>query len=351
MAELIFADKERRLLLQRSNSYAPQFVEFLEGIVWGSGGVQYTMHHVADTLNRFTSPHFFTLTEDGQIVAVVTLNQKTTRLSGKTYPAFYSYGIAVDPSKRGLGYGTLIAQHRLRYALANLGEKGLLYSYIEATNISSLKTNLKVGSKSMGLYQALVISRLRPRDDARFRRLKETERNHLVQLLSQQYENHALTDFEQSVTVNNCYILEQGGEIVAGLQCHRQHLTIRQLPGAGGQILVKLLPHIPLLRRLFPHRNFQFLTFGNCYAQFGMEGELFTLMEAMLARHGLNFGMIYLDKRSPMYQRLKAVGNFGVLHALIDIPVHVMAFFKGFSEKERADLQRQPLFISIHDPV
>jgi RimJ/RimL family protein N-acetyltransferase len=351
LPEVIFEDRERHLLMQRSSRFTPEFVEFLEHIVWGSGGVQYTMHNVAQTLNRLKSPQFFSLMENGQLVGVTTLNQKVISLGGKFTPAFYSYGIAVDAAKRGLGYGTLLAEQRLRYGLSKVGEKGLTYGYIEATNTNSLKTNTKVGSKSIGQYHVLVTNRWRPRDDARFQRLKATRRDELVQFLSNQYENHALLDLDQSVEIDNYYILEQGDKIVTGLQCQRHHLTIRHLPGATGQMMVKILPHLPFLRRLLPERNLHYLRFGNIYAKRGMEAEVFNLMEALLARHHLNFGMIYLDKRSPVYQRLKEVDKFGLFQALIDVPVQVMAFFKGFSESEIADIHRQPLFISMMDPV
>jgi hypothetical protein len=351
VSEVIFEDKKRNLKIQRSSTYTPAFVTFLERTVWGSGGVQYTMHQVADTLNRLTNPHFLSLTENGELVAVSTLNQKTTHLGGKTYPAFYSYGIAVDAPQRGLGYGTLMAKQGLRYGLSQMGEKGLFYGYIEASNTNSLKTITKVGRKSIGQYHILVISRLRPKTDTRLEKMEATKREQLVQLLSEQYADHALLDFDQSVNVEDYYILRQKGKIVAGVQFGRQHLTIKHLPGNSGLILVKMLPHIPILRRLFPERNFHFLTFGNIYAKNGREAEIFTLMEALLARHQLNFGMIYLDMRSPVYHRLKTVGKFGVLQALIDMPVHVMVYFKGFTEKEIADIRRQPLFISMMDPV
>jgi hypothetical protein len=74
-------------------------------------------------------------------------------------------------------------------------------------------------------------------------------------------------------------------------------------------------------------------------------------MEALLARHQLHFGMVYLDKRSPVYKRIAAAGEFGVVNSLLDVPVHVMVYFKGFSKIEIADIRRQPLFISMLDPV
>jgi len=63
------------------------------------------------------------------------------------------------------------------------------------------------------------------------------------------------------------------------------------------------------------------------------------------------FRQLYLDKRSGVYQQLAVTGKFGVFNALIGVPVHEMASFRGFTEKERADLRRQPLFISLVDPA
>lgn len=351
MPELIFEDTKRRLAIRRSSRHTPQFVDFLERIVWGSGGVQYTMHSLADILDRLKNPHFFSLTAAGRLVAVTTLNRKTVCLNGRRYPAFYAFGIAVDPAHRRRGYGTLVAEHRLRYGLNNLGDKGLFYGYVEASNASSLKTNMKVGSRSMGRYQAVLLSRLCPGDDGRCRRLPETRKEQMVQLLSAPYENHNLVDLDDSVDVEHSYIREQGDDIVAGVQCGPRRLTIQQLPGMSGLLLVKALPHIPLLRRLMPDKNFHFLTFGNIFIKKGREAELFNLMEALLARHHLNFGMMYLDRRSPVYQRIAAAGTFGLLNAMIEVPVEVMAYFKGFSAAEQAAIHGQPLFISMNDPV
>lgn len=351
MPELIFEDRERCLVLQRSNTYTPQFVEFLQGIVWGSGGGQYTMPKVADSLNRLQDPHFFSLTQNGQLVAVTSINYKTTTLQGQTYPACYSYGIAVHPAQRGLGLGTLMAEHRLRYGLDLMGPKGLFYGYIEADNINSLKTITKVGSKSFGQYQALFLSRLFPRHQARVQKLDEPMKEQMVTLLSRQYGSHALTDLDQSVRGDEYYILREKEEIVAGVQCHKQQLTIKHMPGASGLFLARVLPHLPAVRRLFPERNLHFLTFGNIYGKPGREGTVFSLLEALLARHRLHFAMIYMDSRSPVYQRLAAARKFGLFHPFINIPVQVMGYFKGFSAGEIAAIRRQPLFVSMNDPV
>ena len=115
--------------------------------------------------------------------------------------------------------------------------------------------------------------------------------------------------------------------------------------------MLKILPHIPWVRRLFPQGNYHFLTLGNIYIREGNERDLFILIEAVLAKHQLNFGMVYLDRRSPIYQRLTQAGKFGVINALVTVPVHVMAYLNGFTANEMAEIHRQPLFMSMMDPV
>ncbi len=351
MPEVIFEDTARHLVIERSGACNAAFAELLARTVWGSGGVRYTMPGIAETLQNLKEPHFLSLKEKGDLAAVLTVIPKKVLLGGQNYPACYSYALAVEPNRRRRGYGALLSEQALRFGLGLLGEKGVYYGYVEADNSNSLKTLEKVGRRAIGQFRILAVSRVLPKDDARLEPPAATEKGRLVRLLTEQYEDHALLDLEQSVKWEDYHLIREGKEIVAGLQCQRGHLSIKYLPGPGGVVLTKVLPYIPILRSLFPHRNFRFLNIGNIYADSGREAEIFTLMEALLARNRLHFGMIYLDPRSPIYQRLMAAGKFGALNKLINVPVQVMAFLKGFTAAETAGIRRQPLFISMQDPV
>lgn len=351
MPEIIFNDNSRNLLIRRSSTYSPEFLALLERTIWGSGGLKYSINGMAEILNRTHNCHFLTLEENGKPIGVLNLIQKTTRLRGKDYPAVYSYGLAIDATKLGKGYGTLLAEQALHYGLRKIGEKGIFYGYVESDNIHSLKAIQKVGRKSLGLYHSLIISRFKPKHDNYLTKLQGSEKEKLIQLLYELYSSHSLIDFEQSVKAEDYYVLTQGDEIIAGLQCEKNHLTIKYLPGAGGFFLLKLMPYIPILRSLIPEGNFHFLALGNIYVKAGHEPKLFKLIEAVLAKYQFNFGMIYMDKRSTMYQRLEQEGKFGLFNSLVNVPVHVMAYLKGFTEDEMAEILRRPLFISIMDPV
>ena len=351
MTEIIFEDSRRNLVIRRSGTYSPSFLGLLNRTVWGSGGLRYTINGMAGILNRIKTPHFLTLTEDHEPVGALTLMSKMTRLEGKDVPAFYSYGLAIDALKRGKGYGTLLAEQALLYGLKNLGDRGIYYGYVEADNIHSMRTLQKVGRKSVGQYHSLLISRLNPRTNDAMEKVDQENTDQIVQLLYEQYKNHSLIDFAYSFKPEDYYILKEGNEIIAGVQCQRNHLTIRYLPGVTGIFITKILPYIPIFCKLLPDRNYQFLTFGNIYVKHGYEPKLFNLIESLLAKYQLYFGMVYMDQRSPFYQRLKTSGKLGIFHAMVDLPVHVMAFLKGFTDREIAEIERKPLFISMMDPV
>ena len=349
MSDVIYEDKERNIVIQRSSTYTLPFVSLLELTVWGTSGALYSKHGVGKALARIGEPHFLTLTVNDELVAVAVRIRKTTRVGENAYSAFYLAVLAVDRPKMARGYGKLLTEQSRLHFLREVGERGMLYGYIEASNVRTLELNKKVGFQPVGLFHAVMFSRLRPKDDAPVRRLKETERETLVQLLNDLYTDHALLDFEQSVRVDDYYVLRRGGEIVAGVQAERLHWTIRRLSGVSDLILVKVLPYVPILRRLFTAGNYHFLRLGNIYVRRGHEAEVFTLIAALLARQHLNSAMAFMDKRSSVYQRIAAAGNFGMLNAVMDVSMHVMADFNGVPEEEIAEIRRRPLCVSPMD--
>lgn len=351
MSDVIYRSQEGNIVIRRSSTCDPPFIALLERTVWGTKEVLYTKHGMAKELGRIRHPYFLTLTENGELVAVAVRSRKATRVGENVYKAFSLDSLAVDAPKMGRGYGKLLtAQSRLHF-LKEVGEPGMLYGYIEASNVRSRQLNEKVGFQPIGLFQAVIFSRLRPKDDARVRRLKETERETLVQLLNSQYADHALLDFEESVKVGDYYVVERLGEIVAGVQAERLHRTMKRLPGTRGLILVKVLPYIPILRRLFTAGSYQFLRLGNLYAKKGHEAKVFTLIEALLARQRLSSAMAFMDKRSSVYRRIAAAGKFGLLNAAVDLTWHVIADFNGVADEEIAEIRQRPLCISPMDMI
>ena len=171
----------------------------------------------------------------------------------------------------------------------------------------------------------------------------------MVALLDEQYAGHALRDFEQSLAVADYHVLVEDGVIRAGVQIEPCHWRVLALPGVSGRLLVGPVSRLPGLRRLFDAGNCRFLKLGNLYARRREEAALFPLIEALLARSGMNLAMVFQDPRSPVGQRIHASGRFGILNAGVGARVHVMAALEGFTEDQRIRLRRSPLCLSPLD--
>jgi GNAT superfamily N-acetyltransferase len=309
------------------------------------------MHGVAQSLNRLAEPHFLSLKEHDELVAAAVRSRKMVRVGENVYNAFHLALLAVDARKIGHGYGKLMVEQSRRHFLKEVGTRGLLYGYIEAGNTRSLALNQRLGYQPIGLSHTVMFSRLRPQDDARVGRLAATERQGLIQLLNEQYADHGLLDFEQSVQGEAYFVLRQGGEIIAGVQAEQLHRTIQRLPGASGRMMLAVLPRLPILRRLFAAKDCHLLRLGNVYARMGQEAALFTLIEALLAREHLHAGVAFVDKRSSVHRRIAAAGKFGLLNAVLGATLHVIADFNAVPEEEIAELRRRPLCISPIDVI
>lgn len=341
--DMIYEDRERRLVLRCQRRCPPALVEFWERIEWGTQGVLYTMPNITQTIADMGEPYFLTLEEEGKLVGGYAFNKTHVGVGVRRYPAFYRSLLAIAPSHRGRGLGKLLVEQAKHHFQEILGQQGILYGYIEEKNLRSLEVSQKVGYSPIGTFSVLLITRFSPKSKCAIEQVATSERDALVQCLETQYQDHALTNFEHSVRPDDYYILRRAEEIVAGIQVKKCHWTIEHLPGIGGRLLLGALSWGPLTRHLVDPQQYEFLRLGNAYVRPGYERDWFALVETVLAQHQLVSGMLFMDERSPVYQRLISAGRFSWLNAITSISARVMAGCKNISEEEIAEIRRRPL--------
>lgn len=351
MTDILHHDPQRRLSIQASGEYTPEMVSFLEETVWGTKGVLYTKHNLAAHLEGLPAPRYFSLTEDGRLIAVGLCLKKTIRVGRRQYQTIYPAALAVDPARRSQGYGRLMLEAARPHVEEMLGPRGVIYGFVEAGNIRSLGLFSQASTHTLGQFHTQIFCRFFPRDDRRVEPARDAAREGLLAGLYDLYADHALLDFSDSFRLDQYFVLRERGEVVAGVQAEAWEWGILSLPGPLGLLLVRVLPRIPYLKRWFNHQQLRFLKLGNLYARPGREAEVFWLVEALLARHQVHFAMAYFDRRSPFYQRLAGAGEFGFLSRNLVFSAHVMAECVGLSDDEIADLTHRPLFISPLDAL
>jgi len=320
----------------------PEIIEpLLQQTVWGSGDVLYKVDDMASSLRKLPSAKYLLLKKDSELVAMHFILPKGNY--------FYSSILIVNPKCQGSGYGKLLKQQSLQFIAKQGGPKWMNYAYIEDSNIRSINISKALGVQPAGLFHAMTISRLFPKNSPKVSRLSEAQEPVIRQLLADRYAEHALADFDLSLKADRYWVLLRDNRIVAGVQADPQRWEIKSLAGASGWVAMHTIPYLPVIRGLFNPRDFRFLKIGNLYFQPGHAREAHELIQAVLARHQLQTSLGYFDKSSPIYEELAAAGRFGLLNALTETPVRIMALFEGFEETEIADFKRRPKVISPSD--
>ncbi len=347
MAELIFEDES--LVIRSQPTASDDMVSLIARTVWGSGGTRYQLRDAQAKAELLKGSHFIGLYIGGRLAGVYVLRRKQVTIGKGRYDAYYRTFLALEPERRGRGYGTLLVANTRRHFLTELSGKGLLYGYIEAGNAVSLRVSKRAGYRPVASFCTQAFSRLRPRPHPAVRPLGADRASVAVAQLNALYAKHQLRDFHQSLDPDRYLVLEDDTGIVAGVQIELCDWMITHLPGLQGFLLVHLVSRTPFLRRVFDARRCRFLKFGNLYARPGCEFHLFTLMESALAYHRVGSAIIFYDPRSPVFQRIAAAGNFGVLQSGVGARVHITASWLGLSTTDAKQLEEKPVVLSPLD--
>ena len=348
---VIWSDLAKNLTLYATGVAPTELTGLLNRTTWGTRDVRYSIKGIARILERIKDPHFLLLKKEDSLVGAVVASRKKVRGGDKTYDALFIAMIAVDPTMIGLGYGTLLALQAREYGRALLSEPGIIYLYVETTNTASVRVHEKIGYRRIGQYEARIFTRIFPKDNHQIKRPNDMERVQLADLLERQYAGHELLDVREAVQRGRYFVLRCGGEMVAAAQIRPMHWCLKQLRGLGGVMAMTVLPKLPLIRRGYSPQHLRFIQIGNIWFRPGHETALTGLLEALLARCGVHVGIVFLDRRSPVHDAIRANLQFGAFSRLVLETAEVFADLKGWSREETARLLMGPVNVSPVDPT
>lgn len=331
-----------------SESIDPSIISLLENTEWGTKKNLYYWKNIKDIIDPLGRAYCFSYFLENEPIACALINRKPIWIQNNAVDTYYGSHMAVSPKYKGQGFMKSLVKKTQDYLVNNLKRSGIEYAYFEAKNIRHVPFFLQRGSQCIGDFHVFGYSRFFPKEDSRAEALKEEYRSLMVQLLKQSYHDHSFTDFEISLLPEYYYIIREGDEIVAGVQFCFYHWVIERLAGLGGWVGMKILPHLPLLKSLFNPKNLRFLRFGNLYAKKGHERDLILLMNTLLVRNGIKTGIVCLDKRSPIYHRIRSQG-FGIINKLIESRMKIFVTLHGVGTNIIETLKKQPFHVSMID--
>lgn len=228
--------------------------------------------------------------------------------------------------------------------------KTLSYAYIEKKNLRSIDFSSIMGYETIREFITVEFSRFFPRRNKQVEKIKPGEKNEMLGKLNDFYKNHTLFYTDNIFYKNQYFVLRKEGEIVAGVQANCVEWEVLEMPGKNGELIMKVVPKIPLISRLFQPHNFRFAAFEGIWYKKGHEKSLLTLFESACAILDLNVGLSWFDTESPVLKDLYNVGGLGWLNKVMaPHPAAIRVRFFDYSEKEKQEFRKQPAYISAFD--
>jgi hypothetical protein len=328
-------------------------MKFLDSIAWGNEGAVYEHKNTEAHIQLLHQPTLVAIYESDKLEGTAVFCNTPISAGRHEYNCFYIRYFAASKEIKGKGLVKHYAVKAMEVIRDDENAKTVFFACIEKGNYGSYKVVQNAGYNNIGIMKTNGFSRFFPKENKAIEQVKtDNVRKEVLALLKQQYEQHALVQFNSIFLHDDYYILRENGEIVAGCQFHRVHWVVKNMPGIIGKIIMNVVPLIPLLNKLFNPKRFEFLAFEGIYIKPGYEARLLELFEGLLAKEQLKSAMFWLGESCPIRKKILSLKKSGLIHSFIkDSDAYIMAAFKNLDEIEIEDLKSRPLFASAFDYV
>jgi hypothetical protein len=297
--ETIYQQGQLRLTLDRTMQ--PAALALLQRTTYGTNGICYIQTGQDQKLPHLYNPLFFHFYQQDELIGIYCLDEREVTLIGTQHlPAYYGRYLAIDERHKGKRYGHLLKSQSMVYVEQKTQKAHLYYSYIEEKNSRSMRISQAEGFVSIAKLSTYIFRRYSPRTDSRFRPARADELPAITKLLNQAYAPYTLCSLGRIGYQGNYFILQEGNEIVAGIQANSVRWQFSHMPGISGWLTMNLLPLTSTTRRFFNPANYTFLVLEGLYLKPGREELLPLLLESVLAHFGLHSALWQLDEQDPI---------------------------------------------------
>jgi hypothetical protein len=351
-----------------------EILDILNHAIQGSeGGLRFSLQNIAPRIEAYKDRiRFVSLYKKKQITGTV---GSCFRISGQgnlRYPASYLRYLAFqstyqsdlswrkrreerlkpekDDSFKQKTLEIFSKPHLLDLKNVFEGDKHIMYAFVESMNERSKNLVHQAGYEYVRSFLTVAFSRFFPKQDNRVTKLKEGEKEKMESLLLDYYRDYSFFSTEFSFFGDRYYVLKEGEEIIAGVSAIPSVYKVFDVPGVWGWVMMRVLPKTPLFRKLFRPGEFRYLVFDAIFCKPGREKVLATLFETACAAEGFNTGLIWLDDRSQLYDKIRTGVKMGALNRMLNAkPGLVYTRFINLTDKEKECFYDAPAYISGFD--
>ncbi|MBD0256413.1 MAG: GNAT family N-acetyltransferase, partial [Cytophagales bacterium] len=242
-------------------------VQLLQRTVYGTSGPRYQHTGQEQKAHQIAGPRYFEAWAGATLAGTYCLSERTVQTPAGPVTGFYGRYLSVHPDHGGKGYGRLLKREAVAYAAGVTPQPHVFYSYVEEANGRSMRLSTGEGFADLSTLEALLFSRPYPKPDARVSRLPAARYPEMRQRLQTAYAAYTLVQFARLFYGGHYFLLEQGGEIVAGVQANPVRWRIVDMPGLSGKLVMHVAPHLPVLGRLINPDRYAFAALEALYVQ------------------------------------------------------------------------------------
>lgn len=303
-------------------AYTQGILDLLEETTLGTNGAKYKHLDTSERIKEADSPLFLSIERNGKTLGNITFCQRGEHWYIR-YFAFKSFLQGSDKMKAN-DKGNSFLKRELNYFFNQAFEgEGLefpiksMYAYIDPKNDRSKWMSENFGFETIAQLATQSFSRVRPKKSNRLSIVNDW--NEIRELVQESYGKFNYY-FEAHCSKPPFYgIRNEKDEIIAFARAVNVHWEIVRMPGRIGGLLTKIIPFVPLLRKIIKPKNHEFLVPEIVWSRNNDPEILNELFEAMLADQELNLILWWTDFRNPIYQEVKSNINWGILHKIIGV--------------------------------
>ena len=296
-----------------------EIIQLLESVTLGTDGAKYKHLDTRSRILESDDPLFISLERHDKPLGNITF----LRRGSNWYLRYFAFDkwLQAGGNKRTKGEGMLkknVEQLFLNAMHGEYGEKvNYFYAYIDPKNTKSLWFAENFGFEPISRFATQTFSRSRPKK--RVDVIKSNDWNEVKQVVVDNYGGHEF--FNDHHTSKPPFYLVKDDKFETIAFCKMTEVTweIERLPGRFGGLLTKIIPFIPVLRKIIHPKEHRFLVPDAVYVKDNDPQLLEDFFETILNIEKRNLIIWWVDKKEPLFKKVSTSLKWGILHKMIGV--------------------------------
>ncbi|MEZ4921567.1 MAG: hypothetical protein R2780_00185 [Crocinitomicaceae bacterium] len=331
-------------LIKRSETPPDSVIELLSNTLIGTEGMLYQLMDTKTKIHELVDPHFLYMERNGKAIGNITICERPITLNDQKQDSLYIRYFAFDTifqggSEKGRSNSSFHTYFKSLFETSNFdpldpeSKKSIYWAFIDPQNMRSFNMNERFGFQTIGRFHTYSFSRITPKKISSVERLQHHDKEEVKLLIQEFYKDFNFYSDVHLFDHDNFFVLRQKGEIVAGIQTNPVRFNIKNLPGASGKLLIKLLPVIPGMRKLINPKEHKFLATEGIFWKKGFEDKIQGLLEGTLFLTQHHSMLLWVDDQNKMLEDLNI--RWGIIQKTKkNNAINIVAKFNGFEKNE-----------------